>query len=67
MSGVRFLKVEKEIVILDKAVESTGIVRGGRPGHLKAITPPPQGVRGAKGPPGGSEVSFFKTIQSIRK
>ena len=41
---------------------------GERPGHLKAIRPPPppQGVRGGN-PPDGREVSFFKTIQSIRK
>ena len=39
---------------------------GGLSGHLKAITRPPQGVRGQR-PPDGSEVSFFKTIQSIRK
>ena len=28
---------------------------------------PMQGVRGAKAPPDASEVSFLKTIQSIRK
>ena len=37
------------------------------PGHLKAITRPPQGVRGGRRPSDGSEVSFLKTIQSIRK
>ena len=43
-------------------------LRGGRPGHLKAMTHPPQGVRGrVEHPPGGCEVSFCKTIQSIRK
>ena len=40
---------------------------GGTPGYLKAITHTPQGIRGAKAPPDGSEVSFFKNSQSIRK
>ena len=40
---------------------------GGRPGHLKAITRPPQGVQEAKAPPDGSGVSFFQTMPSIRK
>ena len=35
-------------------------------GHLKPITRPPQGVRGQR-PPDDSEVSIFKTIQSIRQ
>ena len=39
---------------------------GERLSHLKAITRPPEGVRGRR-PPDGSEVSFFKTMQSIRK
>ena len=39
---------------------------GGRPGHLKAITRPRRGSEG-EGPPDGSEGSFLKTIQSIRK
>ena len=50
---------------------SSGVARifseGWRSGHLKAITPPPAGGPGAKAPAYGSEVSFFKTIQSIRK
>ena len=34
---------------------------GGRPGHLKALTRSPQGVRGGgEGAPDGSEVSLFK-------
>ena len=39
------------------------------PRHLKAITsaPLPGGGPGAKAPPDGSEVSFIKTMQSIRK
>ena len=40
--------------------------RGERPSHLKAITRPPHGS-GRRSPPDGSEVSFFKTIQSIWK
>ena len=39
---------------------------GGQPDHLKAITRAPQGVRGRR-PQDGSEVSFFQTMQSIRK
>ena len=42
-------------------------VGGGKPRHSKAITRPRQVVRGGEGPPDGSEVSFFKTMQSIRK
>ena len=34
-----------------------------RPGHLKAMTTPPP----HEGRPDGSEVSFFETIESIRK
>ena len=42
--------------------------RGERPGHLKTITRPRRGSGGgAKAPPDGSEVSFFQTMQSIRK
>ena len=37
----------------------------GRPGYLKAITSPPQGS-GNEGPAEASEVSFFKTFQSIK-
>ena len=41
---------------------------GGRPGHLKAITPPPlAGGPGAEGTPDGSVGLFFKTMRSIRK
>ena len=39
--------------------------RGERPGHLKANLP--SGGPEGEGPPDGSEDSFFKTIQSIRK
>ena len=50
-------------------VASPGFFRGGgvgeRSGHLKAITPPPRGGSGGEGPPDSSEVSFFKTNQSI--
>ena len=38
-----------------------------RPGHLNAIKRPLRGSGGGKGPPDGSEVSFFKTIQSTWK
>ena len=47
-------------------VEAKGIFSGERSGHLNSIKRPPQGP-GGEGPPDGSEVSFFKTIQSIRK
>ena len=40
--------------------------RGGRHGHLKAIRRHQQAVRGRR-PADGSEISFFKTMQSIRK
>ena len=39
---------------------------GGRPGHLRAITRLPHGVRGRQ-PPDGNEDYNFKTIQTIRK
>ena len=39
---------------------------GESPGHLKAFTLPPHGVRGEK-PQDGSEVSYFQTMQSMRK
>ena len=39
---------------------------GGTPEPLKGYHAPPQGF-GGEGPPDGSEVSLFKTIQSIRK
>ena len=51
--------------------KGSGVARiffgGGCPVHLKAITCPPQGSGGRSPPPVGSEVSFFQTIQSIRK
>ena len=40
---------------------------GGTPRPLKGYHAPPAGGPGGKGPPDGSEVSFFKTIQSIWK
>ena len=39
---------------------------GGRTGHLKAITRPPQEVRGGgDGPLDASEVSFFKRLKVL--
>ena len=40
---------------------------GGTLRPLKCYHAPPAGGPGGEGPPDGSEVSFFKTIQSIRK
>ena len=51
----------------NKPEASPGFFGGGTPRPLKGYhAPPPQGVRGRR-PPDGSEVSFFKTIQSIIK
>ena len=41
--------------------------RGERSGHLKTIKRPRRESGGLRPPPDGSEVSFFKTIQSIWK
>ena len=41
--------------------------RGGTPRPLKGYHAPPAGGPGGEGPPDGSEVSFFQTMQSIRK
>ena len=48
-------------------VAAKGIFSGGTLGPLKDYQAPPAGGPGAEGPPDGSEVSFFKTMQSIRK
>ena len=40
---------------------------GGKPRPLKGYHAPPAGGPGGEGPPDGSEVSFFQTMQSIRK
>ena len=42
-----------------------GIFSGGTLGPLKDYQAPTAGGQGGEGPPDGSEVSFFKTIQSI--
>ena len=44
---------------------SKEFLTGERSGHLKTIKRSPQGGPEPEGPPDGSEVSFFKTIQSI--
>ena len=41
--------------------------QGGKPRPLKGYHAPPAGGPGGEGPPDGSEVSFFQTMQSIRK
>ena len=41
--------------------------RGGDARPLKGYHAPPAGGPGGEGPPEGSEVSFFQTMQSIRK
>ena len=46
-------------------VAAKGIFSRGRLGPLKDYQAPTAGGPGGKGPPDGSEVSFFKTIQSI--
>ena len=40
---------------------------GGTPRPLKGYHAPTAGGPGGEGPPDGSEVSFFQTMQSIRK
>ena len=40
--------------------EDFSVGGGGRPGHLKAITRPPRGVRGA-----GSEVAFLRRCKVL--
>ena len=46
-------------------VAAKGIFSGGTLGSLKDYQAPTAGGPGGEGPPDGSEVSFFKTIQSI--
>ena len=46
-------------------VAAKGIFSGGTLGPLKYNQAPTAGGPGGEGPPDGSEVSFFKTIQSI--
>ena len=49
-------------------VASPGFFRWGTPRPLKGYhAPPPRRGPGGEGPPDGSEVSFFQTMQSIRK
>ena len=44
------------------------LFRWERSGHCKTIKQtPPAGGPGGEGPPDGSEVSFFQTMQSIKK
>ena len=46
-------------------VAAKGIFSGGTLGPLKDYQAPTAGGPGGEGPPDGSEVSFFTTIQSI--
>ena len=48
-------------------VMTKGILTGGTLGPLKDYQAPTAGGPGGEGPPDGSEVSFFQTMQSIRK
>ena len=66
----RSLRVKRTREMQDIPEASRGFFSGGTPRPLKGYhaPPPPEGVRGAKAPtPDGSEVSFFQTMQSIRK
>ena len=72
MSFTQLNKMEISLIKVDIStgpltVASLRFFRGGgTPGPYQGDHAPPQGVRGRK-PPDGREVSFFKTMLSIRK